>query len=705
MRFWRSLFPRGSSSAPVASHINALRRMFAQQSDAQLSEAYRTSSTLREVVAITAVIAARELGIEMHDEQLQAALGLADGTIIEMQTGEGKTLAAVPAIAWFAREHRGVHVLTANEYLAQRDAEWMRGIYERLGLTVASINQGMSAAERRAAYQADITYATANEVGFDYLRDGLAYDQGERVHRALADVTAVIDEADSILIDEARIPLVIAGGSSDQSTLPLAADRAVRHLRHGLHFTVENTRANVALTEAGVREVEQWMGITNLFEAEHLAANAAVQEALHAHVLLTKNIDYVVQDDAVLSVDEIKGRIVSHRRWPAGLQTALECKEFVRMRTQGRVLGSVTVENLLRQYARVSGMTGTAVTQAQELRDIYGLSVLPIPTHRPLARIDHPDRVFATRREKDDAVVEEIVRVHATGQPVLVGTASVEESEHLSRRLGALPHHVLNARNEAQEAAIIARAGHRGTVTISTNMAGRGVDIMLGEGVAALGGLHIVGTSRYESRRIDNQLRGRAGRQGDPGSSQFFVSREDTLFAKYADDDPGIGVDQLQRMAEGRSLDLRLFLKKYEMVTEAQRMQMRERRDAVLDQPVEAASERRRRITLETIDDGWSDFLASVAELRSGSVWLSLAGKNPHASYLQDVHAMFEEMIGSIDEEVEARLASAGSTGDSARQRGATWTYLTTDEPFGNMTQRMLRHLGKQLKGLGRRSG
>jgi len=704
MRFWRSLFPRGSSSAPVVSHINALRRTFAQQSDAHLAEVARAVATLPEVVAITAVIAARVLGIEMHDEQLQAALGLADGTIVEMQTGEGKTLAAVPAIAWFAREHQGVHVLTANEYLAQRDAEWMRGIYERLGLTVASISQGMSAAERRAAYRADITYATANEVGFDYLRDGLACDPDERVHRPLADVTAVIDEADSILIDEARIPLVIAGGIADQSTLPLAADRAVRHLRHGLHFTVENRRANVALTEAGVREVEQWMGITNLFEAEHLAANAAVQEALHAHVLLTKDVDYVVQDDVVLSVDEIKGRIVSDRRWPAGLQTALECKEFVRMRTQGRVLGSVTVENLLAQYARISGMTGTAVTQAEELRDIYGLSVLPIPPYRPLARIDHPDRVFATRREKDDAVVEEIVRVHATGQPVLVGTASVEESEHLSRRLGALPHHVLNARHEAQEAAIIAKAGQRGTVTISTNMAGRGVDIMLGEGVSALGGLHIVGTSRYESRRVDNQLRGRAGRQGDPGSSQFFVSREDVLFTKYAEDDPGVDGDQLQRMAEGRSLDLRLFLKKYEVVTEAQRLQMRERRDAVLDQPIDAAFEHRRRITLETIDDLWSDFLASVAELRSGTVWLSLAGKNPHATYLRDVHAMFEEMIGSIDEEVETRLTSTDPTGDSARQRGATWTYLTTDEPFGNMTQRMLRHLGKQLKGLVRRS-
>ena len=719
-RGWRSLLSRGLTSAPVVSEINVLRRAFAQQSDAHLSEAAKTITTLPEVIACTAVIAARVLGIEMHDEQLQAALGLADGKIVEMQTGEGKTLAAVPAIAWFARGHQGVHVLTANQYLAHRDAEWMRGIYERLGLTVASIRQGMSSEERREAYRADITYATANEVGFDYLRDGLAYNIDELVHRPLSDVTAVIDEADSILIDEARIPLVIAGGSGDQSTLPVAADRAVRHLQPGAHFTVENTRANVALTEAGIRHVEQWMGITNLFEAEYLTANAAVQEALHAHVLLTKDIDYVVQDDVVLSVDEIKGRIVSDRRWPAGLQTALECKEGVLMRTQGRVLGSVTVENLLALYARISGMTGTAVTQAEELRDIYGLSVLPIPTHRPLARTDLPDRVFATRREKNDAVVEEIVQVHATGQPVLVGTASVEESEQLSRRLGAVPHRVLNARHEAQEAAIIAKAGHKGTVTISTNMAGRGVDIVLGEGVAALGGLHIVGTSRYESRRIDNQLRGRAGRQGDPGSSQFFVSREDSLFTKFAEEDPAVGVDQLQRMAEGRSLDLRLFLKKYEMVTEAQRLQMREMREAVLEQSADVENvanvanvenvenveaERRRRITLETIDDAWADFLASVAELRSGTVWLSLAGKNPHASYLQDVHAMFGEMTASIGNDVETRIASANPADDLPRQRGATWTYLTTDEPFGSMTQRMLRHLVKRLRPSTRGSG
>lgn len=698
MRVWR-LLSRGHTSAPVVSQIQSIRSTVAHQSDAQLSAAARRASTLPEVIALAAAIAARVLGVEMHEEQVHGALALADGKIVEMQTGEGKTLAAVPAIAWFARGGHGVHVLTANDYLARRDAEWMRPIYERMGLSVASITQRMSRAERQEAYRADITYATANEVGFDYLRDGLALDVDELVHRPLAEVTAVIDEADSMLIDEARIPLVIAGGAADESTLPLAADRAVRMLRPGHHFTIENSRTNVLLTAAGVDVVEQSLGIVNLFETTHLMAHAAVQDALHAHVLLTTDVDYVVHDGAVVSVDEIKGRTVAERRWPAGLQTALECKEGVNLRTQGRVLGSVTIENLVALYARVCGMTGTATTQAGELRDIYGLSVLPIPTHRPLVRIDHPDRIFPTRVEKDAAVVEEILSTHATGRPVLVGTASVEESERLSRRLGTLSHHVLNARHEDREAAIIAQAGQRDAITISTNMAGRGVDIVLGAGVAQLGGLHIIGTNRHESRRIDHQLRGRAGRQGDPGSSQFFVSLEDALFAKYGDEDPGVQVDQLQRIAEGRSLDTRLFLKKYEMVIESQRLQMRERRDDVLHQPVEASSARRRHVTLETMDAVWSDYLASVAELRSGTVWLSLGGKNPHASYLRDVHALFSDVMASIADEVEARLSAADPTDDLPRQRGATWTYLTTDEPFGTMTERILRNLVKRVRG------
>jgi len=699
MRPWRSWFSRGPLSASLVSQVNTLRGNLRDRSDCDLADAAVAATTLCEVVAVTAVTAARVLGLEMHDEQLQAALDLAAGYIVEMQTGEGKTLAAVPAIVWLARTHQGVHVLTANEYLARRDAEWMRGIYERLGLSVASIDQGMSAAERRAAYRADITYATANDVGFDDLRDGLAYDASELVHRPLSNAAVVIDEADSILIDEARIPLVIAGGVADASDLPVASDRAVRTLHQGQHFTVENTGANVVLTPAGVERIEHTLGMANLFDSAHLAAHTAVQDALHAHVLLRRDVDYVVKDGAVLSVDALKGRIVSERRWPAGLQTALECKESAGLRTQGRVLGSITVENLVAHYGRACGMTGTAVTQAQELRDVYGLNVVGIPPHRPLIRIDHSDLVFATRAEKDAAIRAEIRRLYAAGRPVLVGTGSVEESEHLSRQLGDVPHVVLNARHEPQEAAIIARAGERGTVTISTNMAGRGVDIVLGEGVAALGGLHVIGTSRHHSRRIDHQLRGRAGRQGDPGSSQFFVSREDALFVNHADGDPTVGVDQLQRMAEGRTLDARLFLQKYERLIEAQRLDMRGRRERVLLDGPRDESAHARQIRLETIDELWSDYLAAAAELRSGTMWQSFVGNNPHARYIKSIHEMFGQMIASIEDEVEARLASAaGEDNGKPRQRGATWTYLTTDEPFGPLTQRLMRALVKRLR-------
>lgn len=702
MRLWRSLF-RGRTSASLVLSINSRRAALRDVSDARLLAECRSATSLTDVIATTAVTAARVLGLDLFDEQLQGALALAEGRIVEMQTGEGKTLAAVPAIVWLARQHSGVHVLTANEYLAQRDAEWMRPVYDRLGLSVAAINQQMSAGERQSAYRANVTYATATEVGFDYLREGLAMEPSEQVLPPLAGCAALIDEADSILIDEARIPLVIAGGQSDESAGPAQADQIVRMLRHEQHVVREQDGRAVRLTPSGIQLVERALRIDNLFDPAHLDVHVAVQDALHAHVLLQRDVDYVVQDDAVLSVDEVKGRIVSERRWPAGLQTALEWKEGVRVQCQGRILGSVTIENLLALYQRTCGMTGTAVTQAQELRDIYGLRVVDVPPHRPVIRDDRPDRLFKTRAEKEDAVIDEIRRVHATGRPVLVGTASVEESERLSARLGALPHTVLNARHEAREAEIIARAGHRDAVTISTNMAGRGVDILLGEGVEALGGLHVIGTNRHHSRRIDHQLRGRAGRQGDPGSSQFFVSREDSLFSTNADAGETDDVGHLQRVSEGRSLDTRLFLKKYESVTEAQRLTVRERRDAILHES--DLSSDHCGVWLETIDELWADYLVAVGELRAGTPWLSLGGLNPHAQYLKQVHAMFGELLTAIDEEGRARVADAGERRDVApRQRGATWTYLTTDEPFGSMTDRILRQVVASIRGKWKRS-
>jgi preprotein translocase subunit SecA len=683
------LFTRRSKGSTLLSKVERTREKLARLSDEQLKQQGRRAVSLAEVVAATAVVSARVLGLAMFDVQVRAAVALAEGHVVEMATGEGKTLAAVPAIAWYARAGEGVHVLTANDYLAGRDAEWMRVVYDWMGLSVASIHRTMTADERKAAYRADVTYATATEVGFDYLRDGLALHTTELVHRPFA--SAVIDEVDSILIDEARIPLVIAGGASDSVALAAGADRLVRTFTEGIDFTIEQNGRSVQLAPEGAAKVEAAFHCGNLYDTDQQALLSAIHDALHAHRLLARDVDYLVSDDAVWSVDELKGRIVADRRWPAELQTALEFKERVRLKQQGRILGSISIESLVALYPRVCGMTGTAATQASEFREMYGLEVIRIPTRLPVARIDQPDEVFPTRHAKDAAIVDEIASVHATGRPVLVGTATVEESEQLSRRLGFVPHHVLNARNEAAEAGIISRAGECGAVTISTNMAGRGVDIRLGAEVAALGGLHVIGTNRHDSRRIDDQLRGRAGRQGDPGSSRFFVSQEDRLIASAAEGGERLTADQAQRRAEGRSLDIRIFLRKYESILEAQRRSVRERREAVLTGGSPIASESERLVTLATIDDLWSDYLEAVRELRAGTIWTSLGGRNPLTVFLAEVHGMFAEFERTIPREVAARLASGAADSLATLDRGATWTYLTTDEPFGSMTERLLK--------------
>jgi len=680
--------------------VRTFRDGFARLDDESLKRAARSATRLPEIVAVTAVVASRVLGLQMFDAQLEGALALAHGRIVEMQTGEGKTLAAVPAVAWYARAGHGVHVLTANDYLARRDAEWMREIYGWLGLSVAAVAQEMTPEERQSAYRCDITYTSANELGFDYLRDGLALQPREQVLRPFA--VAVIDEADSILLDEARIPLVIAGGTMEPSAVASDADRVVRRLVPHVHFTSDQMARNVALTPSGVAEVERLLPCSNLYDPGHLNLMTAVQDALHAHTLLHRDVDYLVQDSSVLSIDELKGRVVRDRRWPAGLQTALELKEQVTRHRQGRVLGSITMESLVALYPAVCGMTGTASAQATEFHELYGLEVAVIAPHRPVIRCDLQDRGFATRGEKEHALVDEIRIRHQSKQPVLVGTSSVEESERLSAHLRGLPHEVLNARNEEAEAAIVARAGEVGAITISTNMAGRGVDIRLGAGVAELGGLHVIGTNRHESGRIDRQLRGRAGRQGDPGSSQFFVSLQDPLFIKYADE-PATrasalsSCDHLQRVAKGQNVGCRLFLRKYEGVVEGQRQQIADRRQRMLTGEQPSASELERLVALDTIDELWSDYLAVVSELRASTIWVSLGGGSPFREYLQTVHAMFQELTRTIDEEIAARLERATTRGIEPRQRGATWTYLTTDEPFGTMTERVMRRLAVML--------
>jgi preprotein translocase subunit SecA len=692
-QFLRNLFRDSAQPESVIAAINRHRAELGALANNELKTLAWREMDLEGFFALCAVVASRAVGLDMFDVQLQGALALAAGKIAEMQTGEGKTLAAVPAIAWCAKEGQGVHVMTVNDYLARRDAQWMGGIYEFLGLSVGHVQQGMGVEERRRAYACDITYATPNEIGFDLLRDGLALYPGEQVHRPFT--AAVIDEADSILIDEARIPLVIAGGDANQEPLAYQVDRVTRHFRKFRHFTLDEYARNIALTDSGIRAIETWFGCGNLFEEANLSLLTAVQDSLHAHALLRRDVDYLVKNGAIESVDEFKGRIAENRRWPAGLHTAIEAKEGLALKTQGRVLGSITLQNLIGLYPMVCGMTGTAATQAEELRLVYGFEVEVIPTNRPMIREDQLDRVYATKWDKERAVITEIRRLHATGRPVLVGTRSVEESERLSARLADVPHQVLNARHEELEAGMIARAGERDSVTISTNMAGRGTDIRLGPGVAELGGLHVIGTNRHESRRIDNQLRGRAGRQGDPGSSQFFVSLQDDMLVKYGiqDQNRGHDAETIQRIAEGQNLEIRRFLEKYESVIEGQRQEIQKRRQVILTGETPARSELERLVALRTIDDLWAAYLATITDLREGVQWLSWGGRDPLHEYLTSVHSLFMEMEEQLDPEIARRLEEAEASGLDPTQRGATWTYLTTDQPFGTATERIMRGL------------
>jgi preprotein translocase subunit SecA len=654
----------------------------------------RRDADVVETFALAAVIAERVLGLHMFDVQILGALALQRGHIAEMQTGEGKTLAAVPAVIWYALQGRGIHVLTANDYLARRDAMWMRGIYDWFGLSVAHISQNMTAERRRAAYLCDVTYATANEIGFDYLRDGLARSVEELVQRPFA--FAVIDEADSILIDEARIPLVIAGGVPEDSALAYRVDSVVAELRPRVHYSLDEFARNARLTDAGIERVEEALGCGSLFDAHNLRTLTAVEDALHAHALLRRNVDYVVKQGSIEMVDEFKGRIARNCRWPAGLQSAVEAKERVRLKTQGRILGSITVQSLARMYERICGMTGTAATQAAEFWKVYKLPVTVIPTNRPVIRQDLPDVVYADKEARSRALVEEIRKIHETHRPILVGTASVEESEILSSRLqlAGIQHAVLNARNDEAEAEIVAQAGALGAVTVSTNMAGRGTDILLGgnppsdrEKVVELGGLYVIGTTRHEARRIDNQLRGRAGRQGDPGTSRFFISLDDDLLVRF-----GIAqnpdIDSVQRTAESQNLEMRETLWKYDCAVEHHRREVYDlRRELLLDPGG-------RQRDLAIIDDLWADYLANVAELRGGIHWASWTGGNPLLKFLTGEREIYADFRRCLKEEI----AGAVDSPDGERiERGATWTYITTDQPFGPLSDRIMKAVRRRL--------
>jgi preprotein translocase subunit SecA len=680
---------------------------------------------------------ARRLGLRPFDVQMMAAAALHRGRLVQMATGEGKTLVAVLPAALNALAGRGVHVFTANDYLAQRDAAWMRPVYQQLGLSVASISQGMDRDQRRSAYAADVTYVTAKEAGFDFLRDQTMIDPADVVQRPFQYV--IVDEADFILIDEARVPLVIAGAAPSPPVPHEVVAEAVRQLRAGTDFRVDENARNVALTDAGFRHARHLLGCPPLHLPEQQTLLAGIHVALHALVLLHRDRDYIVRRGRIELVDEFTGRVAENRRWPHGIQPAIEAKEGLDVRPEGKVLGSIPVQHFVRLWPKISGMTATAEPSAVELHEFYGLKTVVFPPNRPCIRADEPDVVFTHRAAKTAALIEEIAGVQRTGRPVLVGTSSVAESEELAAALRQrhVKCRVLNARHDAREALIVSRAGIPGAVTISTNMAGRGTDIVLGGGdseararVSALGGLYVIGTNRHESRRVDDQLRGRAGRQGDPGSSRFFVSLEDDLVTRYGvldlipaghrpsrQDGPiqDVAVRQAlgraQRVIEGANFEIRRTLWRYSSMVEQQRQMLCEQRQALLndDEPssicveeapehhaalVRAVGEERlrhteKRLALVLLDRRWSDHLALIDDIREGIHLQRYGGRLPVTEFQRQIIEAYAEMMEGLRDELVATFlrlrAEHGAIDlDRAGIRGptATWTYLVNDNPL-----------------------
>ncbi len=535
------------SLAPLVDSINRLESKMMKLTDSELqaktaefkerlSRGESLDSLLPEAFAVVRETSRRVLGLRPFDVQLVGGIVLHQGKIAEMKTGEGKTLVATMPVYLNALTGRGVHVVTVNDYLARRDSEWMGKIYKFLGLSVGCIVHGMDDSERKKAYLCDVTYGTNNEFGFDYLRDNMKFRLEDMVQRELH--YAIVDEVDSILIDEARTPLIISGPSEKSTELYYRINRIIPKLSRGVHFNIDEKAHAVTLTEEGVAKVEDLLGVENLYDPKHIDLLHHVYQALKAHYLFKRDVHYVVKSNKVIIVDEFTGRLMPGRRYSDGLHQALEAKEGVKIEGENQTLATITFQNYFRMYEKLAGMTGTAATEAEEFAHIYKLDVIVIPTHKKMIRIDYPDCIYRTEKEKFKAVVREIKELYQKGRPVLVGTISIEKSEKLSEMLKkeGIPHQVLNAKHHEKEAEIIAKAGQKYAVTISTNMAGRGTDIILGSGVAELGGLHVIGTERHESRRIDNQLRGRAGRQGDPGSSRFYLSLEDDLMRIFASD-------------------------------------------------------------------------------------------------------------------------------------------------------------------------
>lgn len=597
----------------IADHINEIEPNYVKLSDAnlvaktdefkrRLQKGETLDDILPEAFAVVREASKRVLGMRHFDVQLIGGICLHRGNIAEMRTGEGKTLVATLPVYLNALTGNGVHVVTVNDYLATRDSEQMGRLYNFLGLSTGLIVANLDYNQRKEAYACDITYGTNNEFGFDYLRDNMVSDVSQMVQRPLN--YAIVDEVDSILIDEARTPLIISGPGQRSTDNYYKLAKIVPHLVKDEDYTIDEKQKTIAPTDSGIAKVEKMLGVENLYDAENIELNHLLGASLRAYAMMHRDTDYVVKDGEVVIVDEFTGRLMFGRRYSDGLHQAIEAKEGLKVERESQTLASITFQNYFRMYKKLAGMTGTAKTEEKEFIDIYGLEVLPIPPNKPLARVDLPDQIFKTKAAKYRAVVRNAVERHQTGQPILIGTTSITQSEELSDMLlrAGVPHKVLNAKHHEKEAEIVADAGQMGMVTIATNMAGRGTDITLGEGVPELGGLAILGTERHESRRIDNQLRGRAGRQGDPGSSQFFLSLEDDLMRIFgADNITGImdklgmeedepiehslitkSIERAQKKVEDHNYNIRKYVLEYDDVMNQQREVLYEQRRRIL---------------------------------------------------------------------------------------------------------------------------
>ncbi|GAA0318518.1 preprotein translocase subunit SecA [Bacillus carboniphilus] len=684
----------------IADKIEALASDMEKLSDEQLraktdefKDRYQKGETLDDLLveafAVVRESSKRILGMYPFRVQLMGGVALHEGNIAEMKTGEGKTLTSTMPVYLNAITGKGVHVITVNDYLAGRDATEMGQLFEALGLTVGLNQNGLSKEEKQAAYNADITYGTNNEFGFDYLRDNMVLYKEQMVQRPLH--FAVIDEVDSILIDEARTPLIISGSARKSTELYIQANAFVRTLKREDDFTYDEKTKGVQLTEQGMSKAEKFFGIENLFDLANVTVNHHVNQSLRAHSSMQRDVDYVVQDGEVVIVDQFTGRLMKGRRYSDGLHQAIEAKEGLDIQNESMTMATITFQNYFRMYEKLSGMTGTAKTEEEEFRNIYNMNVIAIPTNKPIARDDRPDLIYASMDGKFRAVVEEISERHQKGQPVLVGTVAIETSELISKLLTkkGIRHNVLNAKNHGREAEIIANAGQQGAVTIATNMAGRGTDIKLGEGVKEVGGLAVVGTERHESRRIDNQLRGRSGRQGDPGVTQFYLSMEDELMRRFGSDNmknmmSRLGMDDsqpiqskivsravesAQKRVEGNNFDARKQLLQYDDVLRQQREIIYGQRSEVLESEnlreivekmIKSVIERNVEAYMPRNEDeedwnlqGLIDFI-NANLLREGDITLEDIKRKEHEDVVDMVYSKVIERYNEKEESMEA---------------------------------------------------